>query len=57
VRFLRVARGSIYEVETHMVIARELGFLEDSRAREVEELLGDAGRVLAGLIRSVESRL
>lgn len=54
-RFLRVARGSLYEVETQLLIAVRLGYLGDEAHRAIREKLAEAGRVLAGLIRSVET--
>jgi S23 ribosomal protein. len=57
VRFLRMARGSIFEVETQIVLARELGFVADEQTTEADSILKDAGRVLAGLIRSIERKL
>jgi four helix bundle protein len=54
-RFLRVGRGSLYEVETQLQIAVRLGYLEDEAYREIRAKLSEAGRVLAGLIRSIES--
>jgi len=35
-RFLHIARGSLYEVETQIIIASELGFIDD--AKKVEAL-------------------
>lgn len=55
-RFLRMARGSLCEVETQMVIAAELGYLDRHRFVELEEELEACGRVLGGLLRSVEAR-
>ena len=55
-RFLRIARGSLYEVETQLVIAAELGYLNERDSNELEQVLSECGRVLAGLLRSVEKR-
>lgn len=54
-RFLRVARGSLYEVETQLLIAVRLGYLGDDAYRDIRAQLAEAGRVLAGLIRSIEN--
>jgi len=54
IRFLRVARGSVYEVETQLVLAKELGFIDDEVNSHVDEALRETGRVLAGLLRSIE---
>ncbi len=56
VRFLRMARGSVYEVETQLEIARQLEFLDEESYREVIAEVNEAGRVLAGLLRSLEQR-
>lgn len=53
-RFLRVSRGSLYEVETQLIIAVRLGYLDDQGHREIHGRLATAGRLLAGLIRSIE---
>ncbi len=54
VRFLRMARGSAYEADTQLLFAVELGFLGRSRYEEVKGQLEECGKVLAGLIRSLE---
>ena len=53
VRFLRSARGSLYEVETQMLIAVRQGFVAQHTVTVVQELLEECGRILAGLIRSL----
>jgi four helix bundle protein len=51
--FLRVARGSLAEIETQVLIARRLGYVGqetcDQCVGEIEEL----GRIVAGLISSL----
>jgi len=56
IRFLRMARGSMYEVETQLLIARELGFVDDEKFGYSEGAIDEAGRVLGGLIRSIEKK-
>lgn len=55
-RFLRMARGSLYEVETQMVIAARLGYLRRDRFAEYETKSNECSRVLAGLLKSIEAR-
>ena len=53
-RFLYIARGSLSELETQVLIAHDLGYLEDT-----DPLLNELGRVsapLSGLIRSLKNR-
>ena len=53
-RFLRISRGSLYEVETQLLIAKRLGWLEEQTYQGLRGRLKENGRVLAGLIRSIE---
>jgi len=57
IRFLRMARGSIYEVETQLVLAKELSFIDHEVFSAVDEAIRESGRVLAGLLRSIERKL
>jgi four helix bundle protein len=54
IRFLRVARGSLYELETQMLFAVEFGYVEQATCDELLGLMSECGRLLAGLIRSLE---
>jgi four helix bundle protein len=54
-QFLGHARGSLYEIETQIVIASKMGHVS---AEEQDSLLADAqelGRILNGLISSLKS--
>jgi four helix bundle protein len=52
-QFLGVARGSVFEIETQVTIARDLGFLTEIQIQELLKRCGEVGRLLNGLIRSV----
>mgnify|MGYP001210572917 CR=1 FL=1 len=54
VRFLKIARGSLYETDNHLLLSRELGFLPRDDNDAVKDVLDHAERTLAGLIRSLE---
>ena len=51
VRFLKIARGSLAELQTQLLLARDLGFLNPQT--EMNSLLDETDRVLQGLIRSL----
>jgi len=53
VRFLSIARGSLAEVETHIRIAKRLGYISDERERCLLSHAARVGRMLSGLIRSL----
>ena len=53
-RFLSIARGSLAETETHLMVAVRLEYLDKDQARNVWALLQEVGRLLNGLIKSLE---
>ncbi|MEI7751259.1 MAG: four helix bundle protein [Candidatus Omnitrophota bacterium] len=56
VHFLRIAKGSLSELETYLLFSRDLGYLPGSRFQEMEQIRSEVGRILTGLVRSLESR-
>ena len=55
VRFLKIARGALYELDTQTLFAKDLGYLSSESCSRVEEEIAEAERVLAGLIRSLST--
>jgi len=53
VRFIRIARGSASELETLIAIASDLGYLNTHEARTLQIALGNVGKMLSGLARSL----
>jgi four helix bundle protein len=53
VRFLYIAMGSLAELETQMLLSRELGFTENS---EIDEGIDQIRKMLIGLIKSLGKR-
>ena len=53
-RFLSIARGSLAEIKTQLVIANELEFLTDDESGRLREQIDDLLRQLTSLIRSIE---
>lgn len=49
--FVAQARGSLFDVETQLIIAQDLGFVDDVTA-DIEEI-AELGKILNGLIRSL----
>lgn len=56
VRFLRSSRGSIYEIDTQLLLCVRLGYLSQEVHQALQVQLDEAARVLAGLIRSVDQQ-
>jgi four helix bundle protein len=53
IRFLNYARGSLYEVQTQIKVARRLDYLTESAARALYMQAAEVGRVLNGFIHAV----
>lgn len=52
VRFLRIAHGSLRELETQVLISGRLQFASDRSVSHMMELSGEVGRLINGLCRS-----
>ena len=52
-QFLSVARGSVFEIETQLAIAEELGFLSKLQSKQLLSRCAEVGRLLNGLIKVV----
>ena len=53
--FMRHSRGSLAELETQVLIAQKLGFLEERIAARALQRIDEVNRILAGLIASLNS--
>ena len=54
--FLGNARGSLGEVETQIIIARNLDYLSEAEINDIMELSAEAGRILNGLLSSLKAQ-
>lgn len=54
-RFLRMARGSLRELDTHLVFAERLAYIDTRSAAPIRATLEECSRLLAGLIKSLEN--
>lgn len=54
-RFLRVARGSLFETETHVMLAHRLAMLDAPTFENFLQHSAEVGRLLNGLLNSVTS--
>ena len=53
-QFLRVAQGSLKELETHVLLAERLGLASGETAKPLLSSCDALGRMLRSLIRSIE---
>ena len=53
-RFLQIARGSASELEYHLLLARDLGFLTSAEFEDLEEKALEIQRMLASLVQRLQ---
>jgi four helix bundle protein len=56
VQFLRVAQGSLKELETHLLLASRVRCTSESEVEPVLARCDDVGRMLRSLIRSLQKK-
>jgi four helix bundle protein len=54
---LSIARGSLMELETHLMLSQRVGFLQLPDVAKLLELTDRIGRMLTGLRKALEDRL
>jgi len=55
IRFLSIATGSLHEVETHLLIAERLHYLDQQSLTSLLKLSAETGRIINGLLRSLHA--
>jgi four helix bundle protein len=56
IQFLRIAQGSLKELETHLILSGRVGLMSEA---DVSQLLGQAdeiGKMLRSMVRSLQQR-
>ncbi len=56
VQFLLVARGSLMELETHLIIGQKLQYLNQEQLAVVQQQIQEVGKMLNGLVQSLRGR-
>jgi four helix bundle protein len=57
IQFLRVAQGSLKELETHLVLAEQVQLMRAEALVEVNIMTDEIGRMLRALIRSLQDKI
>lgn len=57
VKFLYVARGSLEETKYHLILARDLGYIEETEFNRLIEECINIGKMLNGLIKSIYDKM
>lgn len=53
-QFLGHARGSVFELDSQILISRNLGYLCEGEANRLSAALDELGRMINGLLKAVE---
>ncbi|MCW5713823.1 MAG: four helix bundle protein [Bauldia sp.] len=56
IQFLRIAQGSLKELETHLILSQRIGILTTSDAPDLDQKCQDLRKMLRSLIRSLQDR-
>ena len=56
-RFLSIAKGSLAELETQLIIARELGFADGKSMENLFAMADNESKMLSGLMRSIKDTI
>lgn len=56
IQFLRVAQGSLKELETHLILAGRIGFLEEHKRADLLSRCEAIGKMLRSLIRTLQRK-
>lgn len=56
IQFLRVAQGSLKELETHAIVAARVGLMDANDSNDILAKSEELGRMLRALIRTLEAK-
>jgi four helix bundle protein len=57
VHFLHIARGSMAELETHLMLAQRIGYLTADEVAETQTAMDEVGRILDSVLSGLARRL
>jgi four helix bundle protein len=55
-QFLSIAQGSTYEVQTQLLVAKQLGMGDEAILNQAEGLCNETSKMLGALIQSLKAR-
>jgi len=56
-RFLSIARGSLSELETQLILAQRLKYISEDNLNEILKLTDEIGKMISGLRKSLQNKL
>jgi len=56
-QFLRISRGSLMEVETLIIISRNLNYIDAENFKLISDKIEETGKILQGIIKSISQKI
>ena len=56
-RFLSIAKGSLSELETQLILAQRLNYISEEKLNEILELTDEIGKMISGLRKSLIKKI
>ena len=56
-QFLRISRGSLMEVETLILISKNLKYIDEEKFKLISNKIEEVGKILQGLIKSIQQKI
>ena len=56
IQFLKIARCSLTELDTHLIVSGKLGLVDKDESARIETDISDIGKMLNRLIKSLEGK-
>ena len=56
-QFLRMSKGSLMEVETLVIISRNLNYIGEENFKRISDKIEEVGKILQGLIKSIQQKV
>jgi len=53
-QYLYIAKGSLGEVETYLLLAKDLGYMTEKDFAAISQMRDETARIIKGLVRSLE---
>lgn len=54
VNYLRIAKGSLYELETHLIVSKNINYLTDETLKDLQIKIEEISKIINGLIKSIQ---
>ncbi len=54
INYLIIAKGSLYELETHLIVSKNINYITDETLKDVQINIEEISKIINGLIKSIQ---